>query len=133
MMRAAGWRSGVLTLLLLGCLGLASCGEDSPVAGDETSSPTGEASVEPSGEPVPPGTPVCSDVWSEGAELPRNYKGCDEDGVLVEADGLGCSSGQRIVRYADHFYAVLGGTIHETDAPLDEDRDYRAAERRCRA
>lgn len=133
MRRAAGWRSGVPALLLLASLGLVSCGDDSPVAAEETSSPAGETSGEPSGEPVPPGTPVCSEVWTEGAELPRRYKGCDEDGAFVAADGLGCSSGQKIVRYAEHFYAVPGGTIHETADPLDEDREYRAAERRCRA
>lgn len=134
MMRAVGWRSGVLTLLLLASLGLTSCGEEEePVATEPTSSATEETSEEPSGEPVPPGTAACSEVWVGDAELPRSYKGCEEDGAYVKADGLGCSSGQRIVRYADRFYAVPGGTIHETDGPLEQDREYQAAVRRCRA
>jgi len=38
-----------------------------------------------------------------------------------------------MVRYADRFYGVLGGTVHEVTSPLDHDRDYLAAVRRCRA
>jgi hypothetical protein len=133
MRRVVGWGSGVPTLLLVACLALVSCGEDEPVATESTSSASDPASAEPSGEPVPPGTPVCTDVWIGDAELPRTYKGCDEDGSYVKADGLGCSSGQRIIRYADRFYAVPGGTIHEADGSLDQDSEYQAAVRRCRA
>lgn len=88
---------------------------------------------EPASEPVPEGTPECSAVWQEGAALPRTYAGCADPDGYVERDVLACSSGQRMVRYADRFYGVLGGTIHQASGPLEQDRDYMAAIRRCRA
>ena len=51
----------------------------------------------------------------------------------MATDKLGCSSGQRMVMYGNHFYAVLGGTIRETESPLEHDRGYRDAVASCRA
>ncbi|HET7194656.1 MAG TPA: hypothetical protein VFI99_06650 [Nocardioides sp.] len=51
----------------------------------------------------------------------------------MASDTLGCSSGQRMVRYGDHFYAVPGGTINETKSSLEDDRGYRKAVASCRA
>ena len=52
--------------------------------------------------------------------------------MFVKADALPCSSGQRIIRYADQYYAVPGGTVHVATKPLDNDRHYRAAAYKCR-
>lgn len=82
---------------------------------------------------MPPGTQQCSEIWQDGHRIPRVYAGCAEGDTYVERDALGCSSGQRMVTYADRFYGVLGGTAHEASQPLDKDREYTAAIRRCRA
>lgn len=109
----------------------AGCGEDD---GARTASgPTSSGSAS-STSSAPADAPECDQVWSEGATLPRGYRGCtDESGAYVERDALGCSSGQRMVTYVDRYYGVLGGTIHEVAASLEEDRDYQAAVRSCRA
>jgi hypothetical protein len=107
-------------------LALTGCGEDR--AGQEakdTSSPNSPSASS--------GVPDCAAVWQDGSELPRSYAGCNSDEGFVATDKLGCSSGQRMVRYGDHFYAVFGGTIHETESPLEDDRGYRAAVASCRA
>ncbi len=79
------------------------------------------------------GAPDCAAVWKDEGQLPRSYKGCNSDEGFVATDTLGCSSGQRMVRYGDHFYAVFGGMIHETESLLEDDRGYRAAVASCRA
>jgi hypothetical protein len=78
------------------------------------------------------GAPDCAAVWKDGATLDRGYAGCMQDGQLVKPDSLACSSGQRIIRYADHYYAVPGGTIHVTTKSLNSDHQYLAAAYRCR-
>ena len=35
-----------------------------------------------------------------------------------------CSSGQRIVRYDDSFYAVAGGMTYQASGPLEKDKEY---------
>lgn len=108
------------------------CGSDDA---DPMSTPVAtEAETTASEASLPAGTLVCADVWQEDATLPRSYDGCvDDAGQLVPSDPLACSSGQKIIRYDDRFYAVPGGTIHAADAPLIEDSEYRAAALRCRA
>lgn len=116
-----------------------ACGSDSTTTAQDPSPTTASASVSPSGDagasasasPVPAG-PACSAVWRTGRTLPRGYDGClAHDHTWVVVDGLGCSSGQKLVRYDDHYYAVLGGTIAHAHH-LDSDRDYRAMVARCR-
>jgi hypothetical protein len=131
----------------------AGCGDDTAQdeagqAGDEASSaaptitanpsdsisgsPSESGATEPS-EPtsaVPTG-PDCSATWVGDAELPKGYKGCLDAGTWVAADKLGCSSGQALVRYADAFWAVAGGTIHATDG-LESDKEYRDSVASCR-
>jgi hypothetical protein len=118
---AAAWCAALAFALLT----LAGCGEDDARrdAGD-TSSPSPSVSN---------GAPDCTAVWQGGSELPRSYDGCNSDEGFVATDTLGCSSGQRMVRYGDHFYAVPGGTIQETESPLEDDRGYRVAVASCRA
>lgn len=107
------------------------CGEDGGSSGAEE--PTTPASSS-SDSSAPADAPGCGEVWSTGATLPRGYRGCtDEDGSYVERDALGCSSGQRMVTYADRYYGVLGGTVRESDGSLEDDHDYRQAVRSCRA
>lgn len=104
---------------------MSSSPSDSPSASpSETASPS----------PTPPDdAPACADVWVDGAEIPRFYTGCMDGDAYVERDALGCSSGQRLVRYADRFYGVMGGTVHQAAHMLTKDRAYIAAERRCTA
>jgi hypothetical protein len=138
-----GWRvRGAGLLLVVAALG--ACGTDdgsgsgdddaraseSPSATSQSKSP----SKSPSKSTSPPADmPGCADVWRDGAKLPRGYRGCVDGGELVERDVLTCSSGQRMIRYADRFYGVLGGTVHQTAGPLEKDRDYRAAFQSCKA
>jgi hypothetical protein len=107
-------------------LALAGCGEEDapPRAAEPSSSPSPSVSN---------GAPDCTVIWRGGGELPRSYHGCNSGAGFVPTDALGCSSGQRMVRYGDHFYAVPGGTIHETESPLEDDRGYRDAVASCRA
>ena len=51
----------------------------------------------------------------------------------IERDAVGCSSGQRLMVFDDRFWAFTGATVYEADGTLDQDRDYRAATRRCAA
>ena len=118
---------------VLAVLALASCGQDE--GADSADRPAGDASSSsPGGEPAPAGTPDCAQVWQAGADIPRGYQGCaDDTGAYVERDALGCSSGQRMVRYGDRFWGVLGGTVNEAQGSLEEDRDYRVSMRNCSA
>jgi len=107
-------------------LALTGCGQDQN--GPEAQEPS--TSNSPS---VSNGAPDCATVWQDGGELPRSYDGCNSEAGFVATDKLGCSSGQRMVMYGNHFYAVLGGTIRETESPLEHDRGYRDAVASCRA
>ena len=106
-------------------LALTGCGEGQ---GQETTNTSSRGSSTASND-----APDCDAVWKDAGELPRSYRGCNAGEELVTPDTLGCSSGQRMVRYGDHFYAVLGGTIHETESSLEDDRGYRVAVASCRA
>jgi hypothetical protein len=139
-------RGTLVALLIPLALSLAACGGDSdstatdPDASDsstatDTASPTETA--EPSetaseSTPPTPDWPACGDVWVADARLALGYKGCLEGDTAVKADNLSCSSGQRIVRYDDSFFAVAGGTIYETSGPLDKDKVYLQKVRTCR-
>ncbi len=120
---------------------LAGCGSDDDGTADDTSSPTvttsesstaASATPSPTTTPAPAGTPECADVWQAGGKLPRAYGGCAADGLLVAPDGLGCSSGQTIVRYDERFWAVRGGTISGGDVALTQSKEYKDAVATCR-
>jgi len=116
--------------LAFALLALTGCGEDG--GGQEAQDTSSSAS--PAASPsASNGAPDCAAIWQDGSELARSYDGCNSDEGFVATDTLGCSSGQRMVRYGDHYYAVLGGTIHETESPLGDDRGYRGAVASCRA
>lgn len=92
--------------------------------------PTAEATDSP---PTTPAWPACADTWVADAKLPLTYKGCLEGDQAIEADNLSCSSGQRLVRFDDTFYAAAGGKIHQATGPLEKDKDYLKSIRVCRA
>ena len=142
-------RGTLVALLLPLALSLAACGGDSdstatdPDASDsstatDTASPTESTETSEPSEtasettPPTPDWPACGDVWVADARLALGYKGCLEGDTAVKADNLSCSSGQRIVRYDDSFFAVAGGTIYETSGPLDKDKVYLQKVRTCR-
>lgn len=136
MVSKRGWRAHAVALVLVVPALLTGCGDDEAApqgAADPTSSSPSSPSASEEESSAPADAPACGDVWSEGSTLPRRYQGCVDGGTFVEADARPCSSGQRMVRYADHFYGVLGGTVHETAQPLGKDRGYRAAMRSCTA
>jgi hypothetical protein len=118
-----------LPVLAIAALCVTACGSQASSAHTSGGGPSGQSSSGPS---APPGTPDCASVWNDGSTLPRSYAGCVQDAVYVRADALPCSSGQRIIRYADKYYAVPGGTVHAATKPLDNDRHYRAAAYKCR-
>ena len=142
-------RGTLFALLLPLALSLAACGGDSdstatdPDASDsstatDTASPTEVTETSEPSEtasettPPTPDWPACGDVWVADARLALGYKGCLEGDTAVKADNLSCSSGQRIVRYDDSFFAVAGGTIYETSGPLEKDKVYLQKVRTCR-
>ena len=139
-------RGTLVALLLPLALSLTACGGDSdstatdPDASDsstatDTASPTETAEPsETASETTPPTPdwPACGDVWVADARLAFGYKGCLEGDTAVKADNLSCSSGQRIVRYDERFFAVAGGTIYETSGPLEKDKLYLQKIRTCR-
>jgi hypothetical protein len=130
---------GALAALVLPLALLSACGDDSAsTAADPASSGSTSATADPtpseSQTDMPlPDWPACADVWVTDATLPLAYKGCLDGTTPVKADNLSCSSGQRIVRYADRMYAVSGGKIYHADGPLDKDKQYLKMVRVCRA
>ena len=140
-MRPTTPRPGLAATLLLAAALLVGCGSETGSTGSQTasgsatpsSSPESTQSTDPSGSATPTAdTPACSAVWTADATLPRGYDGCAQDGALVAQDALGCSSGQRMIRFDDRFYAVPGGLIYQTDGGLEQDRAYRKAVAICR-
>lgn len=129
-------RIRVVVAALLVPIALATgCGDEGGGSATDPE-PTAESSTAPteppsSSAPAEPTGPACEEVWVDGSTLPKDYAGCAEDDVTVRPDGLGCSSGQKIIRYADRFFAVPGGLIRETDG-LNRDRDYLDAIASCR-
>lgn len=57
------------------------------------------------------GVPKCSEVWVEGATLPKDYEGCMNGGTTDVLVALDCEDGSKLTSYDDTYYAVLGGKI----------------------
>jgi len=106
-------------------------GDKSGDRGDKGDDKGGHGSDD--GAAAPADAPACATVWKAGTRLARDYDGCMAGGDFVAVDQEPCSFGQRLVRYGDHFYAVRGGPVNRTTAPLAKDRDYRGAVPSCRA
>lgn len=129
-------------LLLVASAALGGCGSDDgpSAAADPTTAPSSPGlessppeAAQTTQTAVPAGTPDCEDVWSEGAKLPRKYAGCAADDVFVERNMIECSSGQRIVRHDDFYYAVLGGPIQAAPPSFADNEDYQDVLSSCRA
>lgn len=126
-----------LAALALVGLGAVGCGEaTSDLASDEPTSAGSSTEPSPTESPeeaTTPGTPQCTDVWIDGATLPKPYRGCYEGSVKVAKDSRYCEFLKPLVTHADHFYAVAGGQITETADLLKKDAGYRKALRACTA
>lgn len=133
-----------MSVCLVGVLGLAgACGSSTPgsVAADPatpaTSPSTPSSDASPSKPPrasTGPSSPdwaACDSVWKAGERLPASYPGCNQGTTSVAADRLGCSSGQRLVRYDNHWWAAAGGVIHHS-RDLIHDRTYIHSAQVCR-
>lgn len=129
--KLAAFCASVLSVALL-----AGCGsDDSDDAVEDPSSDQSSTSTAAAGDPTsapPVALPACDKVWRKGATLPGDYDGCTKGGKDVEAEGLDCSSGQVIVRFADRFWAVPGGRIHRSEGPLLRDSTYKKKLAVCR-
>ncbi|HEY0700342.1 MAG TPA: hypothetical protein VGD43_21370, partial [Micromonospora sp.] len=100
-------------------------------AGESPSSQSPSA-TDGSSESPAPDLPPCAEVWVAGATLPRDYRGCEQDGEAVQADKHQCSYGSAIVEYADRFYAVSGKQINEVPS-LKDSEQYKHALSACQA
>lgn len=136
-------RATATAMLALPLALAAGCGSSSDTASDDTSasgSPSASlsTSVGPpsspsaSTSPAPAGWSACGSVWKDGAKLPGHYPGCAEAGIAVPVHRIGCSSGQTVVTYADHFFAVSGGRITRTTRMLRNSSVYASAIATCR-
>ncbi|WP_141014091.1 hypothetical protein [Nocardioides sambongensis] len=118
-------------LALAGAVALTGCGDEGSSEADRAADPSSATS--PTSD-APANAPACSDIWYDGGELPRVYRGCvDDEGAYLERDFIGCSSGQRLVLFDDRFYAFEGGPVFDVGSPLEDSDDYRSVTRRCTA
>ena len=135
-------RAALIIACLVGVLGVSNgCGSSastSTAADPGSSSPTSKTPTsEPtkthptSKGPSDPSWAVCSTVWKAGVRLPASYPGCNQGSTSVPADRLGCSSGQRLVRFDNHWWAAAGGEIHHSD-DLRRDKTYIHSAQVCR-
>jgi len=62
----------------------------------------------------------CSEVWVDGATLPRNYEGCMDGKDFAVAVLVDCVGDDRFTTYDDRFHAFLGGTITEASPNSQE-------------
>jgi hypothetical protein len=102
-------------------LALAGCGNATSSTAVDSSSSSGPTSSTTS--PSASTLPACASIWQAGKKLPADYTGCNNGAHDVKAHRIGCSSGQTMVLYTKHYYAVLGGTIHHSTNIL-RDKSY---------
>jgi len=124
-------RTAVAAGILLLAVG---CGDDDKGAAEdpagESPSSQSPSATDASSEPPAPELPMCADVWIAGATLPRDYRGCEQEGEAVPADKHQCSYGSAIVEFADRFYAVTGKQINEVPSLADSEQ-YKQALSAC--
>ncbi|TIC87404.1 hypothetical protein E8D34_09740 [Nocardioides sp. GY 10113] len=124
-MRSARRSSALVALAVPAALvALAGCGGDDTAATDPVAEPTTE-STESTGAGDDATLPDCSAVWQEGADLPSEYGGCAAEGAAVEPTIIECSSGQRVVTYDDHYWALRGNVIGFAADGLKDDPAYK--------
>lgn len=113
-------------VLLLGSV-LSGCGDDTVV---EPGAAPGSTPTS-AGTTPPPEGPACEEVWVDGQDLPRSYRGCVEGSAWVAADSRRCESGQVLVVYADRFYGAKGAVVNDMGGPLEDNAQYQRATRSC--
>lgn len=113
---------------------LSACGDDSG-AEEPTTTPSAAESSPSAGDPSsdPASGTSCDAVWVEGADLPRGYDGCVSGTTAVAPEIVECSSGQRIVIYDDHYWALRGHVIGYAPQGLGDDKHYARVLYSCRA
>jgi hypothetical protein len=103
----------------------AGCGDDDENTAEDPAEDT-TTSQAPSATDGTSGSasdlPPCADVWVAGATLPRDYRGCEQEGEAVKPDKHPCSYGSTIVEFADRFYAVSGKHINEVPSLTDSEQ-----------
>ena len=131
-----GWvAAGVCAVALT----VGGCGDESSTADDpsQTGSPSPtETSAAPSetpatATPTPRDFPDCATVWVDGRKLPGGYRGCETPEGVVKAKERYCEFGKPLVTYANKFWAVPGGPVHEVATTLAQDPGWRRALRQC--
>ena len=98
----------------------AGCGDDGGTAEDPADDTTSQQPSATDGQTTE--LPPCADVWVTGATLPRDYRGCEQDGEAVKPDKHPCSYGATIIEFADRFYAVSGKQINEVPSLTDSEQ-----------
>jgi hypothetical protein len=99
-----------------------------PASSSATDLPTTSASPT---TPAVPDWPDCAVVWVDGSRLPGGYKGCLDGAQAVKAHKQFCEFGKPLVTYANRFWAVPGGPVHEAADTLAKDPSWKHALRQC--
>ena len=129
-------RSLLIATLATVALLTAACGDDAgdaPSAADATTPASSSETASPTAGSAQVGLPACDEVWVADADLPEKYDGCTKDGATVEPETVDCSSGQRIVLFDDHYWAVRGHVIKHAPEGLSESSAYADVLYSCRA
>jgi hypothetical protein len=105
-----------------------ACGASTPSATDPATAPASTpettAPSDPASTPAS-NLPDCAAVWVKDAKLPAHYSGCmASDGSAQPALSLLCESGQKILRYDDHYWGVRTGTVKYSARPLAQSYSY---------
>lgn len=127
-------RTYVTVLVVLLGFALGGCGDDTAAAPDAAPESTSESTSESPDSTettATPDGPACEEVWADGQDLPRGYKGCVEGSTWVAADSRRCASGQVIVSYADRYYGAKGAVVNDMGGSLEDNKQYQRAVRSC--
>ena len=120
-------RNSLTVLVLMLGFVLGACGDDTVV---EPAATPGSTASSTGTTPLPDG-PACQEVWADGQDLPRIYRGCVEDSTWGAADSRRCESGQVIVVYADRYYGAKGAVVNDMGGSLEDNKQYQRALRSC--
>lgn len=120
-------RTSLTVLVATLGLVLGGCGDDTSAGPGATPESTATST---GSTPVPDG-PACEEVWADGQDLPRSYRGCVEGSAWVAADSRRCESGQVIVVYADRYYGAKGAVVNDMGGSLEDNQQYQRALRSC--
>lgn len=111
-------RRSHVTVCLMSVVLLAGCHSSS--GGDDKPSARPTSTQTTSSTPGAHG-PACTDIWKDGATLPKNYTTCSDGAAPGRQDVTKCKDGTKLVAYSDLYYAVTGGTISKPKAAPMQD------------